>query len=144
MKLIEFIQSDFYASYLNDLDEKMAIKIDRVSPLHRIIEKIELDSLNCASLTLDDLKWLIENYRLKTIHYIIMKLEKYTEPDGGKDNIVNLPPKVNFPIGHLIEFYILLKKQERLLDYIKEIRIPDSKKYTKEITKMFNEIQNTI
>lgn len=140
MRLIEFMQSDLYVNYLDDLDEKMSVKIDRVSTLHGIVEKIELDSLNYASLTLEDLKWLIENYRIKTINYILIKLEKYTEPDGGNDNIVNLAPKINFPIGHLIEFYILLKKPEELIGYIKKIRIPDAKKYGKEITSIFNEV----
>ena len=141
MKLTEFMQSDFYVSYLDDLDERMSIKIDRISTLHGIVEKIELDSLNHASLTLEDLKWIIDNYRVRTIHYILIKLKKYTESDGGDDNIVNLSPKINFPIGHLIEFYILLKKPEELFDYIKKIRIPDARKYVKEITNIFNEVQ---
>ncbi|EHL9704203.1 hypothetical protein [Salmonella enterica] len=143
MKLTEFMQSDFYLSYLDDLDKEMLVKIDRASTVHDVIIKIELDSLNYASLTLDDLKWVIEKYRFKTICYILKKQEKYTEPDGGKDNIVNQAPKVNFPIGHLIEYYLLSKRPSDLLDYVTKIRIPDSKKYVKEIGKIFSEIKSS-
>lgn len=69
MKLTEFMQSDFYLNYLDDLDKEMPVKIDRVSIVHDVILKIELDSLNYASLTLDDIKWLIENHRFK--QYVI-------------------------------------------------------------------------
>ncbi|ELU5872613.1 hypothetical protein SCF99_004616, partial [Salmonella enterica] len=55
MKLTEFMRSDFYLSYLDDLDKKMPVKIDRVSIVQDIIIKIELDSLNYASLTLCDI-----------------------------------------------------------------------------------------
>ncbi|HBI5340455.1 TPA: hypothetical protein K7661_004455, partial [Salmonella enterica] len=76
MKLTEFMRSDFYLSYLDDLDKKMPVKIDRASIVQDIILKIELDSLNYASLTLCDIKWLIENYRFKTMHYILKKQVK--------------------------------------------------------------------
>lgn len=142
MKLAEFMQSDFYMNYLDDLDKKMLVKIDRVSVIHEIIKKIELESLSYASLSLDNLKWLIDNYRFNTIDYIVFKQKKYIEADGGKDNIVNVTPKINFPIGHLIEFYIILKKPEELVEYIKKIRIPSVKKYAKEIIDIFNSIHN--
>lgn len=143
MKLTEFMQSDFYLNYLDDLDKEMLVKIDRVSIVHDIILKIELDSLNYASLTLGDIKWLIENHRFKTICYILKKQEKYSEPDGGKDNIVNLAAKINFPIGHLIEYYLLSERPNDLLDYVTKIRIPGSKKYAKEIGKIFSEIKSS-
>ena len=141
MKLTEFMQSDFYLNYLDDLDKEMPVKIDRVSIVHDVILRIELDSLNYASLTLDDIKWLIENHRFETIRYILKKQETYTEPDGGKDNIINLAPKVNFPIGHLNEYYLLSRRPSDLLEYVTKIQIPGPKKYVKEIEKIFSEIK---
>jgi hypothetical protein len=143
MKLTEFMQSDFYLNYLDDLDKEIPVKIDRVSIVHDFIIKIELDSLNHASLTLGDIKWLIENHRLKTIRYIVKKQKNYTEPDGGKDNIINLAPKVNFPVGHLIEYYLLLRRPSDLLEYVKKIRIPGAKKYVREIEGFFSEIKDS-
>lgn len=141
MKLTEFMQSDFYLNYLDDLDKEMPVKIYRVSIVHDVILKIELDSLNYASLTLGDIKWLIENHRFETMRYILKKQETYTEPDGGRDNIINLAPKVNFPIGHLIEYYLLSRRPNELLQYVTKIRIPGPKKYVKEIEKIFSEIK---
>lgn len=128
-------------NYLDDLDKEMPVKIYRVSIVHDVILKIELDSLNYASLTLGDIKWLIENHRFETMRYILKKQETYTEPDGGRDNIINLAPKVNFPIGHLIEYYLLSRRPNELLQYVTKIRIPGPKKYVKEIEKIFSEIK---
>ncbi|MBL6385276.1 hypothetical protein JNB38_28020 [Escherichia coli] len=67
----------------------------------------------------------------------------YTEANGGKDNIINQAPKINFPISHLIEYYLLSKRPNDLLDYVTKIRIPGSKKYVKEIGKIFSEIKSS-
>ncbi|HAT2607207.1 TPA: hypothetical protein I8235_000120 [Kluyvera intermedia] len=75
------------------------------------------------------------------MRYILKKQETYTEPDGGKDNIINLAPKVNFPIGHLIEYYLLSRRPNDLLGYVTKIRIPGPKKYVKEIERIFSEIK---
>ena len=69
------------------------------------------------------------------------KQETYTEPDGGKDNIINLAPQVNFPVGHLIECYLLSRRPGDLLEYVTKIQIPGPKKYVKEIEKIFSEIK---
>ncbi|NIF24290.1 hypothetical protein F3J40_22205 [Pantoea sp. Acro-835] len=73
--------------------------------------------------------------------YIIKKQVTYREANGGKDNIINLAPKINFPIGHLIEYYLLSKRPIDLLEYVTKIRIPGPRKYVKEIGVIFSEIK---
>ncbi|WP_317635620.1 hypothetical protein [Xylocopilactobacillus apicola] len=116
----------------------MSVKIDRESKVHEVVMEGENEALQFSSVSLDDICWLITNYRDETISYIIKKYARYIEPNGGKDNIVNLPPKINFPIGHLIEFFLMLKAPDKLASYIRKIRIPDAHQYVKEITEIFN------
>lgn len=144
MALLNFMKSDFYTSYLNDLDKNMPISIDRETAIHSIIIKVMTASLENSSVSLDDIEWLINNHRHKTISYIVNKYKTYIEPDGGNENIVNEAPQINFPIGHLIEYFLILNHPERLVEYIKSSRIPSAKKYAKEINEIFLEAQKTI
>jgi hypothetical protein len=120
MKLTDFMQSDIYMSFLDDLEKSLSEKIDRKSKVHDVVIILMEKWLGYASLSFDDLCWVILNCRSTSINYIVKKQEAYTEPDGGKDNIVNQAPKVNFPIGHLIEYYLLSKRPDDLLEYIKK------------------------
>ncbi|NBF11944.1 hypothetical protein GV818_25175 [Pseudomonas sp. Fl4BN1] len=86
----------------------------------------------------------MSNHRRKTISYAVNKYKAYIEPDGGGENIVNEAPQINFPIGHLIEYFLILNHPERLVEYIKSSKIPSTKKYAKEINGIFLEAQKTI
>lgn len=141
MKLDEFMQSDVYVDFLNDLDKSLSEKIDRKSKVYDVIINLMEKWLEYASLSYDDLLWVILNCSSGSISYIVKKQIAYTEANGGKDNVINQAPKVNFPIGHLIEYYLLLKRPGDLLEYVTKIRIPGPKKYTKEISKIFSEIK---
>ncbi|HCM2699621.1 TPA: hypothetical protein N3D89_004560 [Salmonella enterica subsp. enterica serovar Yaba] len=78
------------------------------------------------------------------MNYIAKKTIIYTEPNGGKDNIVNEQPGIYFPISHLIEYYLLLRKPEHLLTYVMKTRIPSAKRYVKEISNIFSKIEKEI
>ncbi|EFB2839708.1 MULTISPECIES: hypothetical protein [Escherichia] len=141
MRLAEFMQSDIYVDFLNDLDKSLSEKIDRKSKVYDVVVNLMEKWLEYASMSFDDLHWVISNCRSDSISYIVKKQVTYTEANGGKDNIINQAPKINFPIGHLIEYYLLSKRPNDLLDYVTKIRIPGSKKYVKEIGKIFSEIK---
>lgn len=144
MDILSFMNSDFYMSYLDDLDEKMPVRIDREATVHSAIIEVEVASLESSSVSLGDIEWLIKNYRSKTIKYIVAKYNSYIEPDGGDEGIVNEAPQINFPIGHLIEYFLILNHPERLVDYIRSSRIPSAKKYAKEINGIFLESQKIV
>ncbi|WP_178125107.1 hypothetical protein [Pseudomonas sp. Fl4BN1] len=144
MALLNFMKSDFYTSYMNDLDKEMPVSIDRETAIHSIIIEVITTSLERSSVSLDDMEWLMSNHRRKTISYAVNKYKAYIEPDGGGENIVNEAPQINFPIGHLIEYFLILNHPERLVEYIKSSKIPSTKKYAKEINGIFLEAQKTI
>ncbi|WP_017349671.1 MULTISPECIES: hypothetical protein [Pantoea] len=141
MNLIEFMRSDIYVDFLNDLDKSLSEKIDRNSKVYDVVVNLMEKWLEYASLSFDDLNWVILNCRSESIKYIIKKQVTYREANGGKDNIINLAPKINFPIGHLIEYYLLSKRPIDLLEYVTKIRIPGPRKYVKEIGVIFSEIK---
>lgn len=140
MTLAEFMYSEDYNKYLDKLDGSLLLmKIDRAEEPHKVVIELQSRWLILAEVTPDDLLALVTNYEENTIKYMVQKQVAYTEPDGGEDNIVNHPPRIDFPIGHLIEFFILLKKPKELMGYLKAIRMPGPKKYASEITNIFNE-----
>lgn len=140
MTLVEFMHSENYNKYLDKLDDSLLLmKIDRAEEPHKIVIELQSRWLTFAGITSDDLLALITNYEENTIKYIVQMQVAFTEPDGGVDNIVNYPPQIDFPIGYLIEFFILLKKTKELMEYLKVIRMPGPKQYANEIKNIFNE-----
>lgn len=121
MNLIEFMRTDDYIKYLDDLDNYLPEKIDRKSELYDVVVDLLNDWLSYSSVSIDELNWLILNHRRETINYIVKKNFIYTEPDGGEDDIINERPGVYFPISHLIEYYLLLKNSDVLCSYIKKL-----------------------
>ena len=139
MTLNKFMNEAYYRDYLLIVEEKLSEKIDTKTEVYDVVLDLLNGWLGKAEVSLFDLKWLIENYREETACYIAKKIEKYREPDGGPEKIINLPLTREFPIGHLIEYFLILKKPERLAGYLNSIRIPGVKKYAKEIKEMFDD-----
>ena len=139
MSLHDLIDEAFYREYLLTVEKKLSKTINMESKIHEIVLEEEQESLIKANVSINDLKWLIENFSAETARYMAKKYEMYIEPDGGKEGIKNEPPMANFPIGHLIEYYLILKKPEGLVDYIRSIHIPNAKKYAKEIKEIYDE-----
>lgn len=139
MILYEFLHSNIYNKYISTLEKEMTISIDKNSTFYKNMMGFYDMCLNEAAVTIDDLNWLIAHYPKETINYIIRKYNTFLEPDGGKDNIKNLPPLIDFPIIHLIEFFLILKDSSNIKKYIKFINIPKSKSYMFEINRIFNE-----
>lgn len=140
MTLTEFINTDNYQKYLDELNNSLLIrKIDKTGKVYDVITNVQIKWLQHAIISLDELSFLIVSHKKSTIKYIVQKQVFYNEPNGGEDNLVHEAPNVNFPIGHLIEFFILLKKPDELMSYLKAIRMPGPKKYASEITNIFNE-----
>lgn len=128
MTLSELIQSDTYINLLDNLDKYIPEKVDRQSKIHETIITLMEKWIQYSSLSCDDLHHAILNHQQHLLFYIIKKQAAYTEPNGGRDNIINLAPKVNFPISHIIEYCILSSEKSELLEYIKkfEYQLPNN------------------
>ncbi|MGX1021511.1 hypothetical protein AB7M33_004187 [Pseudomonas sp. Y3 TE3536] len=139
MTLSELMHSDIYTNLLDELDKYIPEKIDRKSKIHEAVITLMEKWIKHASLSCESLQCTILNHRQHLLAYIIKKQSTYTEPNGGRDNIVNQPPKINFPISHAIEYCLLSNKPSELPEYIKQIRIPAPRQYSREIERIFSE-----
>ncbi|ECF6265327.1 hypothetical protein FOK29_23820, partial [Salmonella enterica] len=61
MNLIEFMRTDDYIKYLDDLDNYLPEKIDRKSELYDVVVDLLNDWLSYSSVSIDELNWLILN-----------------------------------------------------------------------------------
>ncbi|VEB62798.1 Uncharacterised protein [Salmonella enterica subsp. enterica] len=64
MKLTDFMQSDIYVSFLDDLEKSLSEKIDRKSKVHDVVISLMEKWLGYASLSFDDLCWVILNWQI--------------------------------------------------------------------------------
>jgi len=140
MTLDDWVRSDSYSHYLNELDEDLPEPIDRGARVHHVVAGLLVQWMNYIPVTTENLMWLIDEHSLATRAYVVAKLRKYREPDGGRDGVVNLPSTVIMPIGHLIEFFIMIKMPMRLGGYLNAIGLPAAKRYEKEISTIFDEV----
>ena len=143
-----FINSEIYGKAINSI--KNQNNNIEISSEYIKIKQIELNLLSNANITIDDIKNILENEFNKIINFTMLKMEKYIkEKDTGGDFPKNenigkddkpvaikiLPFYKSFLVMYFIEYYFLKYKQDKLLQYIKDIRIPQSKKYENELKK---------
>jgi hypothetical protein len=126
--------------YLNRLDEVLPEPIDRGALVHQVVADLLVEWMNYVPVAVEDLMCLIDEHPFATRNYVVAKLRKYREPDGGPDGVVNLPSTVIMPIGHLIEFFIMIKFPTRLGGYLKVVRMPTAKRYEREILEIFGDV----
>ncbi|AWH17169.1 hypothetical protein C1922_07485 [Stenotrophomonas sp. ZAC14D2_NAIMI4_7] len=142
MKIPEFMQSDTYAILLDKLDRHIPEKIDRRSEVHGSIINLMEKWMQHASLSCDELLHTALNHQEHLVAYIVEKQAAYSKPNGGRDNMISHAPKKNFPIGHIIEYHLLLHGRMALLQYMRKIRMPDPEKYTMDIESIFKETKS--
>ncbi|XFC40871.1 hypothetical protein ACEF39_003927 [Stenotrophomonas indicatrix] len=138
MTLTDLLASAAYRDYLFALDaylKKQPFKHE--APIDPVIARLQEGWMGHASIEADALLQLIRAERAQTFSYIAQKLAAYSEPDGGPDNIVNLPATLHMPIGHLIEYFLLRDDAAAVKSYLKKIRMPDVVAYAREIRVMF-------
>jgi hypothetical protein len=149
----EFINSEIYNNAIELLINKLGIEINH-DYIH--IKQREINLLSKANITVDIIKNIFENDFYKIIDFIILKMDKYKneiakggdfpkgeniEKDDRPVTIKILPYYKSFMIRYIIEYYFLKMDQDKLLQYIKEIRIPQSKKYEKELIGIYKKIK---
>jgi len=140
-ELYDFLNERFYRDYLLIVDDHLSEKMDMEFEAGGIILNIICEKMEKAGVGLEDIKWLINNHGEKAARYMAMKSDFYREPDGGEDAVINLPPDRSFPVGHLVEYFLILKKPEELPSFLQSCRMPYARRYAKEILKMFDDVQ---
>jgi hypothetical protein len=147
-----FIGSDIYEKAIELVKNKAQIEI---SQEYEKVKFIELDSLEKANITINEIENILKSDFEKIIDFIVIKwnLYKDEEDDGGEYPLGEEPDESDKPVlierhpfyksfmvGYIVEYYLLKNKPKELLQYIKKIRIPYAKKYEKELKELYNKI----
>lgn len=148
-KIEKIINSKAYTKVLEIVakTKKLNILSDYYSTLLKIAEK----NLNKSKLSIDDLNEVLTldqcfvYYVLKKIEIIDGRVieEEYPdgqEPDEDEKTVTTavLGKSVTFIFDNMIEYYFIKNNPIELERYLKDIGIPNSKKYAKEICEVYN------
>lgn len=151
--LIDLVNSTNYNGLIESIRIKTNIEIDNKTPV--TVPNYYLERLRHANIKPDHLKTLIDTSGNEIISFVDIKLRKYANdkkqeyPKGYKPEqeddhkIVYLPFSKNFLIGYLLEYWILKESPLEIEKYVRAVRIPNAKKYAKEITAIYNDINSS-
>ena len=152
-QLINFINSGNYTNLISDLERSLNLKINKDTPSTTILN-YDILKLKTAKINIDEIAKLIESDSNRIKKYAIAKLEKYNnvqeiqeypkgeEPsESDKDiRLRTLPFYKNFLIIYLIEYFLLKTNPSELETYLKATRVPNAKKYDKELKNIYNKL----
>jgi len=151
--LLKLIEINDYRCVLLKIKNK--IKINVKEEIHSIYLNKFDESMVKAKISFEDIILLLEtNSELEKIsNYVVKKLIKYDgcneqeypdgeEPDEDEKDIIISDDgySVAFLAFHLIEYCVLKQNKNEIDNYVKAIRIPNAKKYSKEVTEIFDEV----
>jgi hypothetical protein len=146
----KIIQSEIYKNAIKEIVKIANIRVD--SDYDEVLESYGSNSLSKANVMLSDIIGLLESDYLKVINFSIGKLAKFhnvkiveeypnneeVEDESNKEVFGNYV--ISFLFKYLIEYYLLKNNQEKLIEYLKSIRIPHAKQYEKELKRIYKEI----
>ncbi|EMH4164454.1 hypothetical protein RJ498_003777 [Pluralibacter gergoviae] len=141
-----FIDGPSYKKALDMLAKEYSIFInkDEMAP---ILLSYDANKINLSGALLSDLEFILCNRLELFLKYLDVKLKiilsESDQQEGNDDEdvlIKRLLPYKNFLIIHLIEYYLIENNIDGLDDYLKKIRIPNSKKYSMQIQKIYKSL----
>ena len=150
-----FINSEIYKNAVKELKNKVNIKINL--KYNENTKKIDLRDLSTSNLTISEIKDFFENNLEDILNFACEKINIFDkEEDNGGDfpkgeglgkdekpvTIEELGYSKSFLIMYSIELYLLKNNPKGLTKYIKDLKIPQGKKYLKELNEIFIKINN--
>ena len=140
------IDSPLYKKALKTLAREYKIATNKEEVSFVLLE-YDANKINLSGASLSDLKSILSERLDSFLKYIGLKLNiilnesDQQEGNDEKDVIIKrLLPYQNFLIVHLLEYYLIVNNVDNLNDYLKKIRIPNSKKYCAQIQKIYESL----
>ena len=152
-QLIKFINSEVYTKLIEKLEQMFDIKVNKNAPSYTILN-YDISKLKAAKVDINELKKIMEIDSKEIFIFAAKKIKKYNnvhdkqeyakgeEPaEDDKDvKIKVLPFYKNFLIIYLIEYFLIKTNPSELESYLKVTRIPNARKYEKELKRIYNEL----
>lgn len=146
------INNETYTQIIFDIANKSNKKIDKNNYLSSI--QYAKESIKKANETEESLLNFLNENKDIVIMYSVKKLttlsnvedkdddDDWETDEGDEDEIIEeLGLSMTFLIYYLNELILIKKGNEELEKYLKKIRIPNAKKYAKELREIYNSIK---
>ncbi|WP_424409874.1 hypothetical protein [Pasteurella sp. PK-2025] len=150
METIKIINSEQYQNLINSIQKKTKLKI--LNEYKDTTANRDWQKMKLANLLADDALNLLKNDEATFVNFALMKMQKFEnikmneeypsdeKTDIEDDNEIILGYSKSFLLLYLIEYFILKTKPSELGSYLKTIRIPQAKKYEKELKEIYSKI----
>ncbi|SFB99084.1 hypothetical protein SAMN04489722_101412 [Algibacter lectus] len=148
---IKVIESEIYTNYISFIEDKVVLKI--LDKYRDNVANRDADKMSKAKVTSSDILDILINDKERFTAYVFSKIKKYEnvkfkedypkgeEPEEEEnDNEEILGYAKSFILLYAIEYFLLKENSEDLETYIKECRIPQAKKYTKELKGIYSKL----
>jgi hypothetical protein len=139
----DFINGSLYKTALNKLEQKYKITTNG-EELPSVLFKYDANKIHLSGATLSDLENILSNSLTSFLKYIAIKLvvlqDEPDEQEGNDEKDVTISvddPYEDFLIIHLLEYYLITSDAGNLINYLKKIKIPYSKKYCEQLKKIY-------
>lgn len=139
------IESDSYSSLLDMVRNKANIQIE-AAPLPSALLNYDAGRLKAAKIDAPVLAGILETDLDAVSKYSVIRLgfkdeEDQEQGEEEKDKLIEtLPYYKNFLVSMLIEYYFLKNKPSELAAYLKAARMPNAKKFEKELKEAYSSI----
>ena len=139
------IESDQYKALLEMVRRDANIQIDE-APLPSALLNYDVGRLKAAKIDASVLEGILATDLEAISKYSVARLNFQEDEDEGQDEdekdtlIEELPQYKNFLVFILIEYYFLKNKPSDIAAYLKATRMPNAKKFEKELKEAFSSI----
>ncbi|MCO6561210.1 MAG: hypothetical protein J6574_08970 [Gilliamella sp.] len=138
-----FVNSSLYKTALDKLEQKYKITTNG-KELPSVLFEYDANKINLSGANLSDLENILSNSLASFLKYIAIKfvvlLDEPDEQEGNDEEDVTISvgaPYEDFLIIHLLEYYLITSDAGNLINYLKKIKIPYSKKYCEQLKKIY-------
>lgn len=144
------IGSNQYQNLIDKIQKRTKLKI--LSEYRDAVATRDEHKMGIAHLSANDTLELLENDMKNFSEFVLLKMKKFEnakideeypegeEQDQEDDNETVLGYSKSFLLLYLIEYFLLKTNPNELEPYLKAIRIPNTKKYEKELKEIYSKI----
>jgi hypothetical protein len=147
-KTKQIINSSQYQSLIDNIQKKTKLKI--LNDYQDTVASRDEQKIEIARLSEKEIFDVIDNQKDSFLKFVLLKMQKFEnmkideeypkgeeQNDEEDNNETILGYSKSFLLLYLIEYCLLKNNPYGLLEYLKSIRIPNAKKYEKELKEIY-------